>query len=87
MESRTDAKIAALPTTGDRTTHPFGGCPECGGSDGYRNIWREQWFFCVAHKTKWCAGTNLLSSWLHETEADWRENREFLEGFELVKPV
>jgi len=41
----------------------FGGCPHCGGNDGYANVGRSHWFFCKAHKTSWCIGANLFSSW------------------------
>lgn len=65
----------------------FGGCPECGKTEGYRNVGRDHWFFCLAHKTRWCVGSNLFSSWRYETEDDWRRNRAMLAGFREVAPV
>jgi hypothetical protein len=53
--------------------HYFGGCPECGDTDGYTNVGRSHWFFCKQHKTTWCAGANLFSDWREETEAEQRE--------------
>jgi hypothetical protein len=50
----------------------FGGCPQCGKDDGYTNVGRSHWFFCKAHKTKWCIGANLFSSWRDETEDEQR---------------
>ncbi len=56
----------------------FGWCPECGRRDGYRNIGRAHWFFCDAHRTRWCVGSNLFSSWRYEHEGIWRQNGEHL---------
>ncbi len=60
---------------------PFGTCPECGKSDGYRNIYRLQFFFCDEHRLVWCPGSNLLSSWREESEEDWRSAWELLKGY------
>lgn len=65
----------------------FGGCPECGKNNGYLNIWKEHWFYCRRHSTKWCHGVNLFGSHLTETADDWMENLEFLSGFKEVKAV
>ena len=69
------------------TTEYFGGCPECGQNDGYLNIERDHWFFRDAHKTTWRPGSNLFSSWRHESEADWRRNGGHLEGYDIVDPI
>jgi hypothetical protein len=52
------------------TDEYFGGCPQCGKNDGYTNVGRSHWFLCKEHKTMWCAGSNLFSSWRYETEEE-----------------
>ena len=69
------------------TTEYFGGCPECGQTDGYLNVRSNHWFVCDTHRTKWCIGANLYSSWHDETEADWRRNDEKLAGYRDVDPI
>jgi hypothetical protein len=67
----------------------FGGCPNCGGSDGYANIRRGHWFYCRDHQTRWCIGTNLFSSWRDETEAEqraWYTANNF-GAYEKVEPL
>ncbi len=64
----------------------WGRCTECHGSDGYLNIGRNHWFYCEAHRVKWCAGENLFSSWRSETDADWKRNDAFLHEFQEIKP-
>jgi hypothetical protein len=54
-------------------TAPFDSCPTCHKTDGYANVSRSHWFYCKEHQKKWCAGSNLLSSWRDETEAEQRE--------------
>jgi len=65
----------------------FGGCPECGKTDGYLNIGRAHVFICDEHKTQWWAGENLFSNWRSETEEDWNRNREKLKAYRTVKPI
>ncbi len=75
-------------TTNDITTDEyFGGCPECGETNGYLNVGRSHWFVCDAHRTKWFIGENLFSSWRDESEADWRRSAEKLAGHREVKPI
>jgi hypothetical protein len=50
----------------------FGVCPHCKKSDGYLNVGKSHWFYCIKHKTKWCFGWNLFSSWQYETEDEQR---------------
>ena len=69
------------------TTEHFGGCPECGRNDGFLNTGPGHWFFCDAHKTKWCEGSNLFSGWRDETEADWQRNADVLAGCREVEPI
>lgn len=64
----------------------FGLCPVCHNTDGYLNVGRTHWFFCNAHLTCWCPGSNLLSSWQHEDEAIWGENIARLMRHKEVKP-
>lgn len=72
-----------------QSEHYFGGCPECGDTDGYTNVGRGHWFYCNSHRAKWCIGSNLFSSWKDETEAEQR--RHFYEigmdTFERVEPM
>ncbi len=72
-----------------QTQHYFGGCPECGGQDGYTNVGRSHWVFCKAHRTMWCIGWNLFSSWQYETEAEQRLAYDTigLGRFTEVKPM
>ena len=65
----------------------FGGCPICGFGEEYRNIEKCHWFICPAHKTKWCVGRTLMSSWQFEAEADWAANAEYLVEFTEVEPI
>ena len=65
----------------------FGGCPVCGGTDGYLNIYKNHMFRCDKHKTCWSIGWNLFSSWRHETEDEWKRNADMLSGYREVKPV
>ena len=69
-------------------SHYFGVCPECGKSDGYINVSRTHWFFCKAHKTKWCIGANLFSSWREQTEDEQRRDYDEIGmgEFTSVKP-
>ena len=69
------------------TDQYFGGCPHCGGSDGYLNIGAEHWFRCDTHRTKWRVGTNLFSGWREEDEDIWLRNRYRLSEFMQVEPV
>jgi hypothetical protein len=67
-------------------TNYFGGCPHCGGNDGYRNAGRSHRFFCDAHKTSWCVGSNLFSDWRFETEEQQRA-KWHIEGYADVEPL
>jgi hypothetical protein len=67
----------------------FGGCPKCGGTDGCANISKSHWYYCREHKTQWCVGVNLFSSWRHQTEAEqreWYEANDF-GSYEEVEPL
>lgn len=64
----------------------FGGCPECGSQGAYLNIGRDHWVYCETHKVKWNVGSNLFSSWRHESESDWQANRMILANFRGVSP-
>ena len=54
-------------------TNYFGGCPKCGRSDGLYNVYKDHWFVCHTHKVRWTIGSNILSSWSHETQDEQRE--------------
>ena len=62
----------------------FGSCPVCGRNDGFVNIGKERWFFCDAHKSKWCIGSNWFRCRPDETPEDWRRNSAKLESYEEV---
>ena len=67
--------------------HYFGGCPECGNTDGYVNVRSNHWFVCDRHMTRWSAGANLFSGWREETEADWQRATEKLANYRVVRPI
>ena len=69
------------------TDEYFGGCPVCGDTTDCLNVNRSHWMVCDKHKTKWCIGANLFSSWRDETEDVWRRNSETLAGYANVDPV
>lgn len=70
----------------DSGVHDFGACPVCQTSYGYLNIHRDHWFFCDEHKVRWLVGSNLFSSWEHESEAKWKRNERRLQQYTVVKP-
>lgn len=75
-------------TTDEITTDEyFGGCPVCGEYTDCLNVNRDHWMVCEKHRTRWCIGSNLFSSWRHENEDIWKRNRETLDGYTNVDPV
>ena len=70
-----------------QSDHYFGGCPECGDTDGYMNVGGNHWFICNKHRTKWPAGYNLFSGWRDEDEAEWQANAERLRFYRQVAPM
>jgi hypothetical protein len=70
-----------------KTDEYFGGCPECGKTDGYLNTGSAHWFVCDAHRVRWCIGSNLFSSWRDETEDEQRRAWERVDDYAEVKPV
>lgn len=81
---------AEQPETAEVVQFPkpnyFGNCPRCGRNNGHLNLGREHWFICHAHKVKWCAGLNLFSGWLEETEELWQKNKALLSGYREIEP-
>jgi hypothetical protein len=65
----------------------FGGCPVCGNASHVLNVERDHYYTCDEHKKRWRVGSNLFSSWRHENEETWEENKKVLEGYEEVDPV
>jgi len=63
----------------------FGGCPTCGGNDGYVNAGKGHFFFCREHRVSWFAGSNLFDSWREQTETEQREEYKQIEGFERIE--
>lgn len=74
-----------MPTTKDRCY--FGGCPECGETDGYVNTGAAHWFVCNAHRVRWFVGINLFSSWKDETESEQRAIWAKVQDYRDVTPT
>ena len=66
------------------TEEQFGSCPECGKAGGYRNIYKQHFFYCDEHRLVWLAGSNLFSTWRDENEGDWRAAWEHLREYRTV---
>lgn len=79
--------VIAFPQRPINREHYFGGCPECGNSDGYLNIGGNHWFSCDAHRTRWCAGYNLFSDWRCEAPEIWDANEASLSDYRVVEPL
>lgn len=60
---------------------PFGSCLVCGSAGEYENIRRRHFFYCDQHRLTWSPGANLMSSWRHEDEADWRATWEHVKTY------
>jgi hypothetical protein len=69
------------------TEEYFGGCPECGQTDGYLNLGRDHWFVCDQHRTKWWIGSNVFSCWRNETQEDWYRAAAKLSQHREVEPI
>jgi hypothetical protein len=65
----------------------FGGCPECGGTHGCRSVGPEHWYYCDDHKTKWCVGADLFSTWKELGEQGWARNRAHLADYTEVQSL
>jgi hypothetical protein len=65
----------------------FGGCPNCGRLEKWRNVGRAHWASCDSHGVKWCVGANLFSSWREETAATWDANNATLADLIEVEPL
>ncbi len=46
------------------------------GAWPYLNIGKEHWFYCDAHRVRWCIGRNIFSSWMWQTEDEQRAEYE-----------
>lgn len=64
----------------------FGGCPRCGQ---YRmlNIGSFHWGLCDLHTFKWPIGSDIVSDWQGETEAEWQENADLLAEYTVVESL
>lgn len=65
----------------------WGGCPLCGGNDGYCSTGRVQWCFCHRHAVRWCRGENLVNSWRTESPAEQQERFARIEAYRLAQPI
>jgi hypothetical protein len=72
-------------TEGAHEAGYFGGCPICRRFDNCLNVGLAHWYCCHAHRTRWCVGRNLFSSWRHEDESTWKQNAALLAAHEEVK--
>ncbi len=70
----------------DTTYYGFGVCPVCRKEGHYINVYKSHWFLCDEHRKRWCPGYNLFSSWMNETEEDWKRNARRLEAYEECEP-
>lgn len=62
-------------------------CDVCGKTDGYRNVGSAHWFYCTEHKRKWCVGTELISDWQRQSDAEVFKNWGLLKDFvEIHRP-
>ena len=60
-------------------------CPECHKEGGHvLNVGRNHFGVCMEHGVCWNIGSNLFSSWRHQSEEDWQENAEVLERMREV---
>lgn len=64
----------------------FGGCPVCGGNDGFLNSGPAEWFVCLKHGVKWFVGANLFSDWWDEDEATRQKSADTLSRLSEVVP-
>jgi hypothetical protein len=70
----------------------FGLCPECveagefGAEQTWANIERNHFIYCEKHQTSWRVGSNLFSSWRHESQKLWEQNAAVLEKMKEVEP-
>ena len=61
-------------------------CPVCHQVDEFLNIYRDHWFVCHRHRTKWWVGSNLFSTWRNEKPSDWTRNAARLSAYREVEP-
>jgi hypothetical protein len=87
MKSTDISLFKAMLTAQPQTDAHFGGCPICGCEGNFLNIGRDHWVACPYHRTKWCIGSNLFSSWREEKQADWDRNARELSGYVEVRPI
>jgi hypothetical protein len=76
------AKIINFPTISY-----FGGCPKCGGNDGYLNVRSAHFCVCDRHGLWWHIGEDLFGDWKEENEAIWEQNLDKLGCFKQVNPI
>ena len=83
------ARILQFPSSTEKlvATSNFGGCPTCDGSDGYFNIGRDHWFYCHAHRVRWCVGSNIFSGWIDESAEEQRAKYRTIIGYAVVSPT
>ena len=70
-----------------QTKHRFGGCPECGGNDGFFQLHPDAWFICHMDKTSWKVSAAILCTRLEQTEYDYHQNWLALDHYHNVEPM
>jgi hypothetical protein len=65
----------------------FGGCPKCGGNDGYLNVIDDQYCVCDRYRYRWYVGRCVFDDWREEDEEIWADNLEKLKTYTPVEPV
>ena len=56
-------------------------------SGSYINLGKDHWFYCDKHKLRWLMGSNMFSSWEHETEEEQKAIYDRLDfgSFKIIK--
>ena len=70
------------------TDEYFGGCPNCGRTNGYITLnGGEHWFVCDEHQVRWCAGYGLFSDCAEPMSQTELAKHYRAISFRVVKPV
>jgi hypothetical protein len=60
-------------------------CQGCGEKGTWLNVGPEHWCVCVECELKWPIGTNLVPSWLDESEEVWKRNAKLLAEYSAAE--
>ena len=67
-------------------TNYFGHCPECEGEGYHVAVYPNEWFACDDCRTRWCAGSGLISSCSDRTEAEMQAAWALVADYRIVEP-